>query len=1233
MSLNIIFFYTLLTIIILQVVSSPLDIITKEISLDSSVPKFQCYEENNDSEGPKSYTYKLKNSGLNGLINFQFKNLNSFTIYETEDKKHKAKNTKNNYYFKIRKEISEYFLVFKVKENTKSKLCMSFLKGNGSMILDSDEQNSIKKFESYETISQGKFIFYMNNKNIGDNKLFGFRINKNKEIFKKPKINVRVGCNDKNDLKFNLTNIYSHNNFYYFPLKINFENCVINYIYINVILKYKKNHENNFDEKTDVQLELIDTQEINDNYALNIKNITNKILVCNLNKHLKKDNSAILFKTNDETGKYIKSFLTTDNNETIVIKNESTLINNKNLKQLNFNKTNLLFTIIDNKNNTSNDLTIDIQYYENSQNISFSNKIQNNNNTDPKNNIRSTNDKEINPSNETQNTNYTYLKNEISSINVISNDILKINETICSNQSFINANDYSFLECESISGKIKLFDKSKPELNNKNNTSNNTSINTSNNTSSNTSINTSNNSSNNNYILKSPYCKNNPKDIFGYLFLYKKNSVSDNISFINRRSLLYIEPEKPYSINFDESLKNSSFAFRIKILNKPKGKFFIKINYDLKEYIYHKKTKSIFLKHLNESDNTLKIDSILMANTYTKGFIIEILQNINKNKKNITYLNKENNGNNFKNVIFVYGKNMNTSSVKFDLNNENTDDAFVCIHKNEGKYPFIKEAKCNDDEKIKINKNSNYKFMFDNPYCNKTIKSEDYYLSIVSDKSISIKYNYEKSENKEKKKNVEEHKNINNENDGKKKEEDKKENEGEKKEETTEPRKKKEERNVENPNNDDKDDDDDDNQNEDDQDDDNNNGDDQNDDNQNNGNKDEKKQGEKKQDENKQEEKKQDENKPEERKQEEKKQDENKPEEKKQDENKSEENKKDENKPEEKKQDENKSEEKKQDEKKQDENKKEENKSEENKKEEKKQEENKSEEKKDENKKEENKSEEEKPKNKGKMYLYYEILPCYNDFKNVNDELYYLNMVGNDKHIPYGVIEEFKENLLKQINEELGSDVCRVKYKYTVPGLLSSKNNNFDKTINFVNENNNLKFSLETPYYGEIEINTIFLTKSNLKFDNNCALIDYKNKLKEDTNNVNEILIEKTAKVEPKNPIKFEISEDEVKDIIKQKDYKILVITKHKKLNFEISYNPYFNNKKYKNKLLEEKITNLDITTVTETSFFKYIIYIGIALFVCLIICIGYRICRCCRRKPKRLRKNEENTSFDFEFY
>ena len=245
-------------------------------------------------------------------------------------------------------------------------------------------------------------------------------------------------------------------------------------------------------------------------------------------------------------------------------------------------------------------------------------------------------------------------------------------------------------------------------------------------------------------------------------------------------------------------------------------------------------------------------------------------------------------------------------------------------------------------------------------------------------------------------------------------------------------------------------------------------------------------------------------------------------------------------------------------------------------------------------------------------------------------------MIQFDKPIPSEMFEEFKKKLLDQLNNNLGNGVCRFNYAFTEPKLLESKNDKFDNNINFINEDNKLKFSLETPFFGEIEINTIFLLKSDLEYENNCAIVDFKNKLKESGNNKEEILIERTSTVEPNQSIKFEISVNEVKDIIQQKNFKILVITKHKKLNFEVSYNPYFSNRKLKIKLAKEKKTGQDIDTENETfGFNKYIIYIaiGIALFICLIIYLVYRLRSFCHHKTKKDLKSEENSSLGFEFY
>ena len=501
-----------------------------------------------------------------------------------------------------------------------------------------------------------------------------------------------------------------------------------------------------------------------------------------------------------------------------------------------------------------------------------------------------------------------------------------------------------------------------------------------------------------------------------------------------------------------------------------------------------------------------------MANTSTKGFILEISKSIDENKT-ITYLNKDNNT--VQNAIFIYDKKeKNTSRVKFNIKNEHDDDVFVCIHKSEGENPFIREVKCSDIDKIKINKKSDFEFMFDNPYCKENEEDGQYYLSIEADKNVSIEYNYEENENGDKKENKENKTNETRNNEVDKKEKDEN----------------KEKKNEENRNNND-----------------------QNNDNKNNdGNKGEKIDGKKDE-------------------------------------------KKDENKGK------------------------------------------KKEIKKKDDKKEENKEKTKiKSKEESKNFFYYEIFPCYSGFKNGNDKVSNLNMIQFDKPIPSEMFEEFKNNLLGQLNNNLGSGVCRFNYAFTEPKLLESKNDKFNNNINFINEDNKLKFSLETPFFGEIEINTLFLLKTNLEFENNCAIVDYKNKLKESGNNKDEILIERTSTVEPNQSIKYEISVNEVKDIVQQKNFKILVVTKHKKLNFEVSYNPYFSNRKLKIKFTEEKKTDQDINIESKAfGFHKYIIYIviGIALFICLIICLVYCLCRFCHRQQKKDLKSEENSSLGFEFY
>ena len=697
----------------------------------------QCYQ-NNEHEDNKVIYELVNNDTMVNTIFIQYKSVKKFVISESINYKssllYEDYAPSGNYYLSMDSKKNKYYIIIENSINSHTVCFYAF--PDKTNIFVTDNNNTNIKFASYELISSSNISYYIDNNNFSQNKIFYcLRFN---ELYldkiQKPKIELDIHFNDTGRSKeiIEINEWYLQNNYYYAPFFIpkNYtEKFTEIFIYLNIIFKT----ENNNDTLFNFDLELIDSEEINCEFNINItannniSTISPKIYYINIQKNIFEFERNILFLKNDFNNTIIKPFLSPNYN----ISNENSVLIDKNFMDiskslLNSDKYNLsnfaLFLIIldeECETITENDMiSMSFKFFG-----GYGNLIHYQENITP-----------------------TKLFNEKNKI------IIKMEH--CRNQYFINyfnslnSSDDRIIDFESSIGEMHLHNSKQVEglsIDDYFNQINNIYLNE----------NFENRILSGKYNIFSLSCSSSGP-VFGYIYGHKKNPNIHTINFLNQKSLLYIEYNKAYSFSFSNEEKVQEFDFRIKILGiNANESCRIDVIYGNQTLLLQNENEndSKIFKHYKNSNAILYMILSSVNSTESKGIILEVFKSIDIPLEDIMYIEKEVNTSKLeinKTALFVYDKNeVNAAGCKIELYNNNLQykKINICVHRGKGNYPFIIKPICTEEqEKITIEPNKTLSLYYINPYLNQNNVNESYsdYISVSSDSLILLTYKYER---------------------------------------------------------------------------------------------------------------------------------------------------------------------------------------------------------------------------------------------------------------------------------------------------------------------------------------------------------------------------------------------------------------------------------------------------------------------------------------------------------
>ena len=700
----------------------------------------KCFD-NKEQTSLKMTIYEIKNNSTSNTIFIQYLSVKNFVISESlnDDSSilYKDSTQSGSYYLNMNIGKNKYYIIIE-NDSKPHKICfLSFpKKGN---VFSPIKTNSNIKISSYELLSSAKLAYYIDNNDFSQSKIFyGVRFaEKILERINKPKIELEINFvnSERKNVGFTINEWFLQNNYFYAPFyipKLKYDEKFTDILFcLNIELK----EENKKDELFTFDLELIDSEELTHEFNLNITNnknnslITPKIYFINIQKNIYEFDRDILFLKNDIKNKYINPFFSSNfnisnNNSALIDKNFIDITKSylKLEKYANLPKIDLFILILDEECNNigeKDEIFISFKFFGGYHNL-----------------IHYKENNEI-----------AKLFNEEKSKMVIKMDH-------CRTQYFINyfktdnkTNDERILDIESAIGHMNLFHSNKIigySLDDYFNYINKLCI-----------------KNFENSILSGEYntliasCPN-LDPVMSYIYAHKKNNVDDIISFINQKSLIYIEYNNQYNFMFNNEEKNNEFEFRIKVLRTNiKGNFKIDITYESQALSLENEKDFLIFNHTKNSYSniTIKISTLSETETQDKGFILEIFKSIDTNENNIIYIEKEVEKGNLemdKVILFLYDKNeINSARSKIEFYNENNNNrkVSICIHSGKGKYPFIINPICLDEkDNIILNPNENLTLSYDNPYNNdnKDDANNQFYISILTDRPLSFSYKYER---------------------------------------------------------------------------------------------------------------------------------------------------------------------------------------------------------------------------------------------------------------------------------------------------------------------------------------------------------------------------------------------------------------------------------------------------------------------------------------------------------
>ena len=703
----------------------------------------KCFDNKNQkySDSNKLTIYEVNNNSTKNTIFIQYKSVKKFVISESfdDDKSilYKDSSTSGSYYLNMNSAKSKYYITIENASNI-HKICFSSFLEKGNLFIPNKSNRNIKK-ASYELLTSSQISYYINNKDYSQNTIFyGIRFDeKYLDKINKPKIIIEIGFinSERKNEKYYINEWFLQNKYFYAPFyapKLKFNEKHID-VLICLNIEFKKDFIN--DELFTFDLELIDSEEISKEFNFNItsnKNneiISPKIYYINIQKNIFEYDRDILFLNNDFKNIYINPFFASNFN----ISNENSVLIDKNFiditksflrleKYSKLSKIDLFVLILDEKCNNigQNDYYfISFKFFGGYHDlIHYQENIE-------------------------QSKLFNDEKNKM---------IVKMEH--CRTQYFINyfktenkKTDERILDIESAIGDMHLYYSNIIEGANLDDYFKKIS---------NLCIHKFENS-----ILSGEYntlvtsCSN-LEPVMTYIYAHKKNAIEDTISFINQKSLIYIEYNNQYSLQFNNKEKSNEFEFRIRILRTNiKGKYKIDITYESSALSLDNDKDNQIFKHKKNSDSNLKIkiSSLSESEIENRGFILEIFKSIDMPEKEILIIDKEVEKDKLemdKVYLFIYDKNeINSGKNKIELYNDNIANRkiSICVHRGKGKYPFIIKPICLDEqENIILNPKENLTLSYNNPFNMKNLDDENnqYYVSILTDRPISFSYKYER---------------------------------------------------------------------------------------------------------------------------------------------------------------------------------------------------------------------------------------------------------------------------------------------------------------------------------------------------------------------------------------------------------------------------------------------------------------------------------------------------------
>ena len=714
------------------------------INIEELLENQKCFNNQKSSISDNNQNmviYELNNNSTSNTIFIQYKSLTKFVISESlnDDSStlYKDSKTSGSYYLRMNPSKNNYYIFLENNEND-SQICFYSFLNDGNTFAPTENNTNIK-LSSYELLTSSQLIYYIDNNDFSQNKIF-YAIRFEEEYLdkiNKPIIQIEINFINSERKKeiIEINDWYLQNNYYYAPFNVPKLKYNEKYKDILLYLDIELKSEEDNDELFTFDLELINSEEITCEFNLNITSNNNnsiinpKIYYINIKKNIFDFDRDILFLKNDINNIYINPFFTSNYN---ISNDNSALIDKKFIdistslfkfeKYSNLPNIDLFLLILDEKCNSiteNNNIFISFKFYG-----GYHSLIHYNENNTPEKFFGGEKNKKIIKMEHCR-TQYfiNYFKIES---NKTDDRILDIESTIgdmhLSHSHEIvggNLDDY-FKQINKLC--IKKFENS--ILSREYNT----------------------------LIASCPSLD----PVMSYIYAHKKNSEKDIISFINQKSLIYIEFNKQYSFEFNDEEKNNEFDFRIKVLRTNiKGSYKIEIKYDSQTLSLENEKNMQILKHTKNSNSNLSIQIASLSTTETenKGFILEIFKSIDILEKEITYIDKEVEKDKLemdKVILFIYDKNeINSAKSHIILQNDNQANRkiSICVHSGKGKYPFIIKPICNDEqENIIIKPKENFTLSYNNPYINSNIDDENnlFYVSILTDRPISYSYKYER---------------------------------------------------------------------------------------------------------------------------------------------------------------------------------------------------------------------------------------------------------------------------------------------------------------------------------------------------------------------------------------------------------------------------------------------------------------------------------------------------------